>query len=53
MYTCVISHMQAAQEMKEKLNNMLKDKSDRFDTMFEEETGKIRLDEQGWKQRWV
>lgn len=31
----------------------MKDKADRFDTMFEEEATKIRLDESGWKQRWV
>ncbi len=43
--------LQAAAKIKEELEQMIKDKSDKFDTMFAEETEKIRLDETGWKSR--
>ncbi len=29
----------------------MKDRSDKFDSMFQEESEKIRLDEAGWKAR--
>jgi hypothetical protein len=39
--------------MKANLEDMGKDKADKFDIMFDEEVNKIRLDETGWKARWV
>lgn len=57
MYACHVqltktaSPMQAAAKIKEELEQMVKEKSDKFDTMFSEETEKIRLDESGWKSR--
>jgi hypothetical protein len=43
--------LQAAAALKEQLEGMMKDRADCFESMFEDETAKIRLDEAGWKQR--
>ncbi|KAG2501601.1 hypothetical protein HYH03_000106 [Edaphochlamys debaryana] len=41
----------AAAEVKERLDEMLKERSDRFDEMFVDEE-RIRLGEEGWKDRY-
>lgn len=38
--------------MKERLDEMMKSKSDRFDEMMVDEE-RIRLGEEGWKDRWA
>lgn len=47
----IARNQQAAADLKNTLTDMEKDKADRFDTMFDEEVNKIRLDEAGWKAR--
>jgi hypothetical protein len=47
----VCAPTQAADDLKSSLEEMMKEKADRFDHMFEEEATKIRLDEAGWKTR--
>ena len=43
---------QAADTLKQQLEDLMKDRADLFDTMIESES-KIRLDESGWKARCV
>jgi hypothetical protein len=42
--------LQAADNLKQQLEELMKDRADQFDTMIESET-RIRLDEAGWKTR--
>ncbi len=47
----VARNKKAAEDLKTSLDDLGKDRADRFDTMFDEEVNKIRLDETGWKGR--
>eukprot|EP00983_Pelagomonas_calceolata_P052885 1143057-Pelagomonas_calceolata.AAC.1 len=49
----IARNKKAADDLKSSLDNLGKDRADRFDSMYDEEVNKIRLDETGWKGRCV
>mmetsp|Transcript_1910 Transcript_1910/g.4334 ORF Transcript_1910/g.4334 Transcript_1910/m.4334 type:complete len:1136 (+) Transcript_1910:112-3519(+) len=48
----IARNKKAADDLKSSLDNLGKDRADRFDSMYDEEVNKIRLDETGWKGRY-
>jgi hypothetical protein len=49
----IARNKKAADDLKTSLDDLGKDRADRFDMMYDEEVNKIRLDETGWKARCV